>query len=125
MLLFPCKDGGLFHFYGDRYISRHKVYNHSRIKPIEKQVMIDSIKNVITSKHFSGMLIIPREIMRYWNYGRQETKAISYDSIIMFSFKGKIDKNFCQLLTQVLWRIFLFGYNDIVFWIKHHGFRKK
>ena len=124
-LLFPCKDGGLFHFYGKRYLKKHDCYTHSRLKPKEKEVMIDSIDNIIKSSHFSGMIIIPRELMRYWNYGTRKDKAISYDSIIMFCFKGDTSDSFYIFLENILWRILLFGYDYILFWIKHHGFPEK
>ena len=123
-LLFPCKDGGQFHFYGKRFLKKLDYYPHSRLK-IGEQKMNESIKNAISTDHFSGMVIIPRELMRYWNYGRRETKVITYDTIIMFSFKGNTSPIFYTLLEQILWRILLYGYSDNLKWIKYHGFPKK
>ena len=124
--LFPSKDGKLFHTHGRRQLSKRKGshYVHSRIDPEDKnEEMNEAIYTILTSDQFSGFILIPRELMRYYDYGKRETKSITYDTIIMFSFRGRTDDSVYDLLSVFYWKILKFGYDFLKEnWFPYHGF---
>ena len=70
--------------------------------------------------NFSGVLVIPRELMRYYNYSTGITKAITYDSLMMFFFNGKTSENFYNLLENIFWKLMVYDFDEIVRWKQYH-----